>query len=492
MRGLHNDEPTLGDHLARGDLLRRVGEAVARCDPPQVFGVHGDWGSGKTSFLHRLHFYLTGDCPQQIEAERTRAENDPALTARRFRKQVTVVWFEAWRYQQERVPVVALLHEIRAQLPWHAKALAQTSKLAEVAIRGALLSLEDMTKRIGIQASKIEEAGRRWEEANLATALPSHVFRQHLEEALRKLLGKRDRRSRHRLVVLIDDLDRCEPETAYQLLEGIKIYLNLPSCVFVLGMNQRIIERAIAQHLPKAVTGEGEGAARVSRAIAGEYLEKLCQNIWHLPLVEAPGELLGRFLGLDFEGAEALGRVVDDYDCLPRNPRKIKGFANLLQRFADHWQGRRRKLMKEAEGARDWISSRLTGDATRRWNGGAAGAMSDEEVCDYLWACCVVIFAYLYQFQRPLYRILEGDSDFYREIERWCRGRPTASDRHFPFERRQSRVATDASEREPTPGAGAELRRHFHDPASAEILHVEPLVADLRLTDSEVRSYLLR
>lgn len=44
-----------------------------------------------------------------------------------------------------------------------------------MAIRGALLSLEDLTKRIGIQASKIEQAGRQWEEENLATRLPAHL-----------------------------------------------------------------------------------------------------------------------------------------------------------------------------------------------------------------------------------------------------------------------------------------------------------------------------
>ena len=66
---MHNDEPTLMDALDRKPLIKEVGEAIARCTPPQVFGIHGDWGLGKTSFLHQVQWYLTGECPQQSEDE---------------------------------------------------------------------------------------------------------------------------------------------------------------------------------------------------------------------------------------------------------------------------------------------------------------------------------------------------------------------------------------------------------------------------------------
>jgi hypothetical protein len=112
---LHNDEPTLLDLLERRPLLVQVGDAVARCKPPFVFGIHGDWGAGKTSFLHQLQLYLTGECPQQPPEAMKQIEGEGQLVAR-YAAHVTVVWFEAWRYQQEQAPIVALLQEIRTQL----------------------------------------------------------------------------------------------------------------------------------------------------------------------------------------------------------------------------------------------------------------------------------------------------------------------------------------------------------------------------------------
>ncbi len=69
----HNDEPVLQDRLGRQSMVKRVADEVATCTPPCVFGIHGDWGSGKTSFLHQLHWDLVGKCPQQTTAERQAA-----------------------------------------------------------------------------------------------------------------------------------------------------------------------------------------------------------------------------------------------------------------------------------------------------------------------------------------------------------------------------------------------------------------------------------
>jgi hypothetical protein len=460
MANLHNDEPTLVDELDRAALVRRVSNAVAYCSPPQVFGVHGDWGTGKTSFLHQLHWDLVGECPQQPDLDDGLKLPHLGKGGRHAAK-VTVVWFEAWRYQHEKAPVVALLQEIRAQLPWYSKALTESRKLSEVAIRGALLSLEDLTKRIGIQASKVQEAGERWEEENLATRLPAHMIRQHLEDTLRKLLRPAKSRTARRLVVLVDDLDRCESETAYQLLEGIKIYLNLPSCVFVLGMNQDIIEGAVGRHLPEPTEDERRRRAR-------EYLEKLCQNVWHIPLVREPGALLTAYVK-GHPAPEAMAEIVSDFQCLPPVPRKIKGYANLLLRFEGHLEACKAK-------------------------GKGDGVPPDH------WAKVAVVFTYLYHFHHALYRLLwETPREFYDQLLAWCEGRPTSASSHFDgLERRLAPPAratreADAAEQSPTPKTPT-LSRVFLDPAADNILHVEHLVRDLgaTVTDDEVEANLLQ
>ena len=460
MSHVQNDEPVLHDRLGRQNMVASVGDEVAQCSPPCVFGIHGEWGSGKTSFLHQLHWYLTGDCPQQTEEERQAAKKNAGEHGQ-YEKTVTVVWFEAWRYQHEKDPVTALLHEIRTQLPLYSKWLNGGKKLAEVAIRSALLSIEDLTKRIGIAPSKIQEAGEQWERNHLAVALPSHTIRQHLNEALDRLLGKKSSRTRKnaRLVVLIDDLDRCEPVAAFKLLEGIKIYLNLPNCVFVLGMNQRIIERAIAKHTAL------DEPQDVRHEYACEYLDKLCTNIWHLPLIDNPATPLDAWLPRDLSVRDVLSKVVKYHRCLAANPRKIKSFTNVLLRFVDHL-GYTKPL---SDVGRDLRHAQL-----------------------------IVFCACLYHDHHKLYRMIESDGSFYDRIYRWATGlEPSDPETKQPHELLCSlrlpmgyRPSDEKSEQEPTPTSTS--YESFPDPVRGNVFRLQSLVQEIGpLVTSELRNYLL-
>ena len=385
---MHNDEPTLRDRLRREALIEEVGEAVATCKPPQVFGVHGDWGLGKTSFLHQVRFYLKGEEAQLHVPQDALRRSEPS-------DHIETVWFDAWRYHAEAVPVVALLQEMRTQMSDKALKASAARRLGEVAVKGALLGLDDLTKKIGLQYAKFQQASRQWDAENLAATLPSDSLRQNLQETIRLLLPDAenvgdDQSGASRLVVFVDDLDRCEPEAAYRLLEGLKVYLTLNNCVFVLGLNQKAVEGAIASRLAAGQTDEN--ARQDAQVRAASYLEKICQNVWHLPIVQAPGQLL---CDLVAEGGSVepyqvrwLRDVVGRRQCLPPNPRKLKGLANLVTRLCSRFPGD----LADSEGHRGRNEMRK-----------------------------VLLVAYLHQFHHDLHVRWQTNLGLYKTIAKWCR-----------------------------------------------------------------------
>ena len=249
-------------------------------------------------------------------------------------------------------------------------------------------------KKIGFQYAKFEQASRQWDAENLAATLPSESLRKNLQETIRLLLPEADEQERNagksRLVVFVDDLDRCEPEAAYRLLEGLKVYLTLDNCVFVLGLNQKAVEGAIANRLAGGLT-DGD-ARKDAQARAASYLEKICQNVWHLPIPDAPGQLVCELVA---DGGDVpphqivwLRKVVAQHQCLPPNPRKLKGLANLVVR----------------------LFARLPSDIEER---------IDKERREEVRALLVV--AYVHQFHHDLYVRWQANPSLYDTIGEWCR-----------------------------------------------------------------------
>ena len=315
-------EEASGDILGWSSLVSDLAQTIGSATPPNVIGVNGDWGAGKTSFLHLLENKLQKD-------------NSPTL------------FFEAWRYENEPVPIVALIQEIREHLSWVQKAKRTSRKLGEAAFYGSLSSIDHLTEKIEVSASKVvkatKAAGEAWEKRNYETPLSTKVIRDLLHEAITALLGKGKR-----LTIIIDDLDRCDHRTAYRLLEGIKIYLNIPSCVFVLGINLREIRRSISVMLKDELPSPEEDAGNILEVRSREYLEKICSYMVALPILNEANEkaLLEQWLfyqashSPDKENCrQTVMNLCSEYSpLLPANPRKIKSFANTFNRlFTRSW-----------------------------------------------------------------------------------------------------------------------------------------------------------
>lgn len=496
-----DDHATLIDSLERIPLVTKLAAAVMSCTPPRVFGVHGDWGAGKTSFLHQLHFQLDG-----LAARETWSNEQKQLYSRIKAKQPTgcelfpiqtskedalVIWFEAWRYQNEPAPVVALLHEIRGQLPRLVRATNWGKKIAEVTLRSGLLQLEQIAKFASLQsaagitvaskgsglAATVQEQGERWEREHLAEKLPAETLREQLEHSVEQILGRSKpakNGERRRLVVLIDDLDRCEPQATYRLLEGIKIYLNIPNCVFVLGMDQRIIEEAIAETAPGA-----KDKPEVTPRRAREYLEKLFQEVYHLPIVQSvPAHVLAWLPEDESEGSgvplvtrDALRLILDEYQgCVPANPRKIKAFAAVLWRF-----------LVEPDNhvivAAKFIA--LPGQG--------------ELAAKHPYESLVLIIASLYHFHPEVYRVLEAHTDaFYEQLWQWCARSEELKGEHGCFQG-IDRAFTVMSPATPDVASLPEMRSLHIDYSRGNVLRVQKLVYHARpFTRDQIRALLLK
>lgn len=326
------------------DLIAR---SLRNTEAPFVYGVLGDWGSGKTSILRLLQEKLrvaAGDSSKR-PSERT----------------FVPIWFNAWKYENEANIIYPLLHAIKRQYEADVKEAARQKflkqfgqvvatsiwTLGDIGLRaathyltGQAIKVEDLEKNLEtIQAytrNLFEAALADW--ANKVDEL-ERVFRLLLKSYAEDYAQERAIAPETiRFVILVDDLDRCLPETTIAILEGIKNYLavgaaepgaeddDINRAVFVLALNAGVVYQGI-----KAKYSQLEIDGRA-------YLEKILNYSFYVP--EPAQERVKAFATARLEDLLVVApdradmeSYLDDFgtamaECAFNNPRKIKRILN--------------------------------------------------------------------------------------------------------------------------------------------------------------------
>jgi formylglycine-generating enzyme required for sulfatase activity len=217
-----------------------------------TIGVFGEWGTGKTSLMHLIE--------KEVASE----------------KKAVAVWFNAWQYEKEEHLIVPLTATINKRL--NEKASKWTGELAEGAksIRDALRAIAygfSIKGKVGIPLISEAEVNlspkdmiQRYQDLTKDSVLARSLYFDAFE-TLRQCAAGGD--TAPRIVVFVDDLDRCFPPKAVELLEGIKLVLNQKGFSFVLGVYERIIQDFIQSKYAKDYN--------IDPAYFEDYLDKIVQ-----------------------------------------------------------------------------------------------------------------------------------------------------------------------------------------------------------------------
>ncbi|MCI5126126.1 MAG: hypothetical protein D3925_17050, partial [Candidatus Electrothrix sp. AR5] len=312
MSSYSNDEWTLVDTLGYGPFIQQLLGLIEKAQPPFSIGIYGGWGTGKTSIMRQLFFRTGGKIstvllPLSENPVEERLDPETIERIKEFREpkaKMRAVWFNPWQHQFDNDPIIGLLHEIRDNFDLFTQVDEEARKLAHVTVRGGLDILSSVINKltkVKADPSKFEKYGEKYEAEHFAIKSSSQRFRLLFEKAIDKLLGEEHKA----LVVYIDDLDRCTDTNTIKLIEGIKLYLSTSNCIFVFGMDQVNVLRALENH-----------------QIHKDYLDKLFQSIIRIPLSKKYPALIQKVVDNYFPDKDTDGLTELLADILEKNPRK--------------------------------------------------------------------------------------------------------------------------------------------------------------------------
>jgi hypothetical protein len=285
------------DFLGTRPYVETLYKIVKDCNPPFTIGLLGGWGTGKSSIIRTLEKEFNEDTDSKVK----------------------VFIYDAWKYSRDsfrRTFILELLKYFKLDLH------------------------EKIKEKFYVSESKIIEKGIskifHYKKSTIKTVDPviyPEQFEQIFIETIAKVIGEpknlwnyikdiaHKRHSLKKVVIAIDNIDRCHRELAIELLLTIKNFLEIKNVVFIVPVDE--------EGLKKYLSSSNKDA---SDQDANEFLRKLFNTTLRIrdfsdnELFEFCSKLNEKYkLGF----SDTLSSIISQE--FSKNPRRIIQFLNTFQ-----------------------------------------------------------------------------------------------------------------------------------------------------------------
>ncbi|MCY4390659.1 MAG: P-loop NTPase fold protein [Chloroflexi bacterium] len=256
------ENPWADDVLERKQVAERLTRIIEGQEVPFVISVDGQWGTGKTFLLKRWR--------QDLENHEWQA-----------------IYFNAWKDDFSDDPLLAIIGQLSDY--FDDGALKQLA----LAVAGAALAV--LTKHLTGTPVTLEDLKP---EGLLAGYREQHKTKDLLKDELASLASAVKDETGQPVVFIIDELDRCRPTFAIELLERVKHIFDVPNVVFVFGINRSELVESL-----QSVYGEIDAGIYLRRFFDMELvlpeadIEKFCMWLFDVFGIKVFLDEMSRYAG---------------------------------------------------------------------------------------------------------------------------------------------------------------------------------------------------
>lgn len=304
----------LQDSIGRNEELYYFVDLLNSIEDNVSIVIDAQWGSGKTFFVKQTKLIL--DAYNDLNKDKS---NDKLIKSK-FEsykrnkedlkiKDIISVYYDAWKNDDDIDPILSIVYNIYTNLNKFYDSVSFEDRLFKagkcLGVFVELVTGKDINKFFNTvkEAINIEEIWSEIEKQKELKKAVNDFFNSIIEE-------------NQRLVIFVDELDRCRPNFAVKLLERIKHYFDNDKITFVFSINALQL-----QHTIKKYYGDNFDAHN--------YLDRFFD--FRITLLPVDTERYCKFLGmnLSYDEVELSYKKIIDY--FEFQLREINKFYSLTQ-----------------------------------------------------------------------------------------------------------------------------------------------------------------
>lgn len=239
---------------------------------PFVVSVDALYGMGKTFFLNRWQEQLRKDGYQ-------------------------VAFFNAWNTDWEKEPLIPFIKTIIDSFP------QDISDIIKEKSRGLLRSIKNYGNLIIECAGGPEDAlGKLTQIINPDNKIEQYEAKQKIINDFKNIICEKIKGNK--LFIFVDELERCRPTYAIEVLETIKHIFDIPNVIFILGIDRTQLKHTISTLYGSDMDGEG-------------YLKRFVDLELHLPKPDRNAfcKVLMKKFAIKNKNSADSNSIINGWDC---------------------------------------------------------------------------------------------------------------------------------------------------------------------------------
>lgn len=231
------------DAIGRNDELKNFIQLLDTVDGSFNVSIDGDWGTGKTFFVKQCLLLLDFYRKKMFEPEKDvfdgQSDRIPAnLTNLSLSNTFMTVYYDAWLYDDHDDPLISLIYvivnsleKVNSDSVKDSKVFSKLCKLVETATSffGINVDVEALTEKAPTCIDPIDDLEKI-----------KHILKSIFDELIVENAQK--------LIVVIDELDRCKPSYAVCMLERVKHFFEDERIIFVFSTNKGQLVHTIKKY----------------------------------------------------------------------------------------------------------------------------------------------------------------------------------------------------------------------------------------------------
>lgn len=221
------------DILGRNAKLNKLMELLNGINNNKIISIDGKWGCGKSVFLKQLEYINKNDI--QFNNKFNNLED--------FKEKYVVFYYNAWENDFHNSPLLSLIYNLINDFP---KEKSQTAS-GKIELPFDLTECLKTISHDFINLDKVKSYEDLTKEIHT-----SEEKKQALNNIIDNILPKGKR-----LVFIIDELDRCKPDYAIDMIETIKHFYTNDKVIFLLGTNNLQLSHTISNYYGNDFDGYG-------------------------------------------------------------------------------------------------------------------------------------------------------------------------------------------------------------------------------------------